>query len=149
MPMFKSNLQTRPIHRRDVSPMEICERVTNISSDDLRKVLRMEIFPRVQKAGRYIGGEVNSIVKHPERIWLRFALAFPDVYEVGMCSAGMSIIYETVNRLDGVQAERVFAPWFDMEAQLRKRKLPLYGLESFTPLHQFDVVGFSLPYELL
>ncbi len=123
------------------------ERAISIGGDELRSIIYRLILPKVQKAGRYIGGEVNCVVKCGNPI-LRIAIAFPDLYEVGMSSTGMGIIYHTLNELGGVQAERVFSPWVDMEALLRSYNLPLYGLETFTPLKQFDAIGFSLAYEL-
>ena len=103
------------------------------------------ILPGVQKPARYTGGEYGEIVKEDG---VRFALCFPDVYEVGMSHLGSSILYHLVNGMDGVAAERCFAPWPDMEAALRQEKLPLYSLETKTPLHEFDIVGFSLGYEM-
>ncbi|NIM20531.1 MAG: TIGR03960 family B12-binding radical SAM protein [Candidatus Latescibacteria bacterium] len=107
-----------------------------------------EILPRVQKPGQYAGGEWNVIVKDPTSVDLRFALAFPDTYAIGMSHLGLKILYHMINAREDVSAERVFAPWTDMEEELRKRTLPLFSLESFTPLSDFDVIGFSMQYEL-
>ena len=89
-----------------------------------------KIFLKVQKPARYTGGELNSIVKDKAGVDVRFAFCFPDIYEVGMSHLGMKILYGVLNRMDGVWCERVFAPWVDMEAQLRDHSIPLYALES-------------------
>ncbi|MFH0910035.1 MAG: TIGR03960 family B12-binding radical SAM protein [Planctomycetota bacterium] len=110
---------------------------------------KLETFlPRVAMPGQYIGGEWNSVRKPPEAVRLRVALAFPDAYTVGMSHHGLRILYEILNGIEGVAAERVFAPLPDMEAELRARGLPLATLESMTPLSECDVVGFSLQHEL-
>lgn len=106
------------------------------------------LLDNVSKPARYIGGEVNSIAKPSEQVGLRIALAFPDVYEVGMSHLGLKILYKIANDLLHVQAERVFAPWPDMGTAMRERGVPLYGLECYTPLAEFDLVGFTLQYEL-
>lgn len=97
---------------------------------------------------RYLGQEINSIRKDPSEIRVKFCLAFPDVYEVGMSHLGIQILYHILNGEKGVACERVFSPWVDMEKVLREKKIPLSSLESSTPLHEFDVIGFSLQYEL-
>jgi radical SAM family uncharacterized protein/radical SAM-linked protein len=106
------------------------------------------LLPRVRKPARYIGGEVNMVRKDPASVGLRLALAFPDVYEVGMSHLGLRILYGIVNSRPEYWAERVFAPWPDLEELLRDYNLPLTTLESGTPLSEFDIVGFSLQYEL-
>ncbi len=107
-----------------------------------------EFLPKVNRPSRYLGGERGSIRKDPARTEVAFALAFPDVYEVGMSHLGFAILYHIVNALDWAAAERVFAPWPDMEAQLRGAGRPLASLESDRPLGDFDIVGFTLQYEL-
>jgi len=107
-----------------------------------------EILPLVAKPGRYIGGEVNARVKDRSRCRLHFALAFPEAYEVAMSHLGLQILYDILNRHSLVSAERVFAPWPDMEEHLRGRNMKLSSLESRSPLSSFDVIGFSLQYEL-
>ncbi len=107
------------------------------------------ILPTVTKPARYTGGEWNSIVKDWDSCSVRWALAFPDTYEIGMSNLGMAILYEILNQQEGVLAERVYAPWVDMEASMRASGLPLFTLETRRPLAQFDVIGFSLPYEHL
>lgn len=106
------------------------------------------ILPTVEKPARYVGGEWNSIRKSPEDIHTRIALCFPDTYEIGMSHLGLKILYGLLNKCEGWAAERVYSPWPDMEARLRERGIPLLSLESYTPLSQFDIVGFSLQYEL-
>ncbi len=107
-----------------------------------------ELFLAVEKPSRYTGGEVNAIRKEDGDCRLRFALAFPDAYEVGMSHLGLQILYSVLNGLPQVCCERCYAPWPDMEALLRKRRFPLRSLESQRPLAAFDIVGFSLQYEL-
>ena len=106
------------------------------------------ILPTVEKPARYVGGEWNSIRKSPEDIYTRIALCFPDTYEIGMSHLGLKILYSLLNKREGWAAERVYAPWPDMEARLRDRGMPLLSLESYTPLCEFEIVGFSLQYEL-
>lgn len=104
------------------------------------------ILLKVQKPGRYTGGELNSVIKKNANI--RFAFCFPDVYEIGMSYLGMKILYELLNSQDDVWCERVFAPWIDMEEQMKKNDIPLYALESFDAVSDFDFIGFTLQYEL-
>jgi radical SAM superfamily enzyme YgiQ (UPF0313 family) len=107
------------------------------------------ILPTVQKPGRYIGGELNQVVKDWEAIPTHVALAFPDIYDLGMPNLGLTILYDLLNQRPDVLAERVYSPWFDMENAMRSSGLPLYSLESKHPLAAFDIVGISLPYETL
>ena len=107
-----------------------------------------DLLPLVQKPGRYTGGEINSIKKDWEKCRLSFALAFPDIYEIGMSHLGLQIFYSILNNEPEIAAERFYAPWPDMEALMRKNNIPLASLESSTPLSGFDIVGFSLQYEL-
>ncbi|MBP1712959.1 MAG: Radical domain protein [Deltaproteobacteria bacterium] len=102
----------------------------------------------VSKPTRYIGGEINAVVKDLSQVRLKFALAFPDVYEVGMSHVGFQILYDLLNQRPEIACERVFAPWPDMEQDLRRHTHPLTSLESALPLKEFDVIGFSLQYEL-
>lgn len=102
----------------------------------------------VQKPGRYVGGEAGSVVKNKKDVFMRFAFCFPDTYEIGMSHLGMKILYGLYNSIPDVWCERVFAPWTDMEAEMRKRDIPLYGLESGDGINEFDFVGFTLQYEL-
>ncbi len=114
----------------------------------MNQMMFESILNKVQKPGRYTGGEMNSVVKNKKDVDIRFAFCFPDVYEIGMSHLGIKILYSVLNAMDGVWCERVFAPWDDMEAQMRQHQLPLYGLESKDPLCQFDFIGFTLQYEL-
>ncbi|MDD3244217.1 MAG: TIGR03960 family B12-binding radical SAM protein [Eubacteriales bacterium] len=107
-----------------------------------------KILPLVEKPGRYVGGEYNSVVKPNREDLVSFAFCFPDVYEVGMSHLGLRILYDVINVRDDACCERAFAPWTDMEAQMRENQIPLCTLESATPLCQFDLVGFTLQYEM-
>ncbi len=111
-------------------------------------VLPDYILKQVDKPARYIGGEINSYNKPVEAIDVHFAFAFPDVYEVAMSHLGMQILYHFLNRREDTFCERVFSPWLDMEEMMRSENIPLFGLESRTPLKQFDFVGFTLQYEM-
>ena len=106
------------------------------------------ILPRVQKPARYTGGEYNQIIKDKEKVDLRVAFCFPDTYEIGMSNLGMSILYHTMNSLDYVWCERVFAPWGDMYEEMKQAGLPLYALESGDSLDHFDTLAFSIGYEM-
>jgi radical SAM family uncharacterized protein len=114
-----------------------------MSWDELKRELG-----KVEKPARYTGGEVNSIRKDPASVEVRFALAFPDVYEVGASHLGSHILYNVLNGREDTACERVYAPWPDMEALLRRKDWPLYTLETFTPLSEFNILGFTLQYEL-
>jgi radical SAM family uncharacterized protein/radical SAM-linked protein len=107
-----------------------------------------DFLGNVEKPSRYVGGEYQEVRKPPESVAARICLVFPDVYEIGMSHLGTKILYGVLNRADDIACERAFAPWLDCEAELRARGLPLVTLESATPLGEFDVVGFSLQYEL-
>ncbi|PKO17443.1 B12-binding domain-containing radical SAM protein [candidate division BRC1 bacterium HGW-BRC1-1] len=106
------------------------------------------ILPLVDKPARYIGGEFNTILKSPDQVDVRIALAFPDVYDIGMSYHGFKVLYELINEMPGVAAERVFAPWDDMEKQMRQAEIPLYTLESKTSVCEIDIVGFTLQHEM-
>lgn len=106
------------------------------------------ILDLVEKPARYIGMEMHSVIKPDDQVSVRFAFAFPDTYEVGMSHLGLHILYQLINKEEGLQCERVFAPWPDMEAVMRTAEIPLYTLESYRPLSEMDVVGFTLQYEL-
>jgi radical SAM family uncharacterized protein len=107
------------------------------------------ILLKVQKPGRYVGGELNSVVKDWDKISTRVAFVFPDIYDIGVSNVGLKILYDQVNQRDDALAERAYAPWLDMEALMREHGIPLYTLESKRPLASFDLIGFSLPYETL
>ncbi len=106
------------------------------------------ILPRVQKPARYVGGEYNAVMKDKAQVDTRVAFCFPDTYEIGMSNLGMRILYGVMNKMEGVWCERVFAPWGDMEEEMRKAGLPLYALESGDPIRDFDVIAFSVGYEM-
>ncbi len=112
-------------------------------SKDVEKILL-----KVQKPGRYTGGELNSVIKDKSKVDIRFAFCFPDTYEIGMSHLGMKILYSQFNSYDHIWCERVFAPWTDMEELMRKEHIPLYALESGDSLKEFDFIGFTLQYEL-
>lgn len=107
-----------------------------------------DVLPLVSKPARYLGTELNSIHKDLKEVHLKFALAFPDVYEIGMSHLGLQILYHILNSREDIAAERVFAPWVDLEHEMKVNKIPLTSLESATPLNQFDIIGFSLQSEL-
>ncbi len=106
------------------------------------------ILPKVQKPARYTGGEYNQIMKDRAKVDLRLAFCFPDTYEIGMSNLGMKILYHTMNNLEYVWCERVFAPWSDMYEEMKRNSIPLYALESGDPLSEFDVLAFSVGYEM-
>ena len=106
------------------------------------------ILPRVQKPARYVGGEYNAVKKDPARVDTRIAFCFPDTYEIGMSNLGMRILYGVMNNMEGVWCQRVFAPWGDMEEEMRRAGMPLFALESGQPITDFDIVAFSVGYEM-
>lgn len=106
------------------------------------------ILPRVQKPARYVGGEFNAIMKDKSEVDTRVAFCFPDTYEIGMSNLGMRILYGVMNIIEGVWCERCFAPWGDMEQEMRNANIPLYALESFDPIKDFDIIAFSIGYEM-
>jgi radical SAM family uncharacterized protein len=114
----------------------------------LTELVDRQFLPFVRKPSRYIGGEINQIKKDLSQCELTVALCFPDVYEVAMSYMGLTIIYDILNKIEGVAAERVFAPWVDAEKVLREKKIPLFSLESRATLKSFDIIGFSLTSEL-
>ncbi|HKX12341.1 MAG TPA: TIGR03960 family B12-binding radical SAM protein [bacterium] len=116
---------------------------TGLSTDQWQRLLT-----EVEKPGRYLGNEVNSVRKDPSQVRLRVALVFPDVYEMGESHVGLKILYDILNRDPEIWAERVYTPWTDMEASLKRHDIPLFSLESKTPLKDFDLIGITLPYEL-
>lgn len=108
-----------------------------------------QILPLVEKPGRYTGGEYNQVVKNWETIKTKVALVFPDIYDLGMSNLGLAILYDLLNQRGDILAERAFTPWRDMEAVMRENAVPLYSLETKHSLADFDIIGFSLPYETL
>ena len=110
--------------------------------------LLQRIFPTVQKPARYTGGEFNEIKKDPDSVRVNVAFCFPDTYEIGMSNVGMRILYGVMNQMEGVWCQRVFAPWGDMEEAMRKHDLPLWALESQQPVKDFDMIAFTIGYEM-
>ena len=115
----------------------------------MRKLaLNDEILLSIQQPARYIGGEVNTVNKDPEKVDIRFAMCFPDVYEIGMSHLGMQILYDMFNRREDIYCERVYSPWTDLDKIMRKKKIPLFALESQDPVRDFDFFGITLQYEM-
>ena len=110
--------------------------------------LLQRVLPTVQKPARYTGGEFNEIQKSKDDVRVRVAFCFPDTYEIGMSNLGMRILYGVMNQMDGVWCERVFAPWGDMEDAMRTHNLPLWALESQDPVKDFDMIAFTIGYEM-
>ncbi len=127
-------------------------RIFDISSEhkniQIDSKINHNLLKLVEKPARYIGCELNSVIKDPGSVKLRMALAFPDIYEIGMSHLGLKILYSIANSNTDVYAERVFSPWIDMEKLMREREIPLTTLETKTPLNRLDIIGFSLQYEL-
>ena len=115
----------------------------------MRKLaLSDEILLSVDKPARYIGGEVNMVKKDPKKAAVRFAMAFPDVYDIGMSHLGIQILYDMFNKREDVYCERVYSPWLDLDALMREKKIPLFALESQDPVRDFDFLGITLQYEM-
>ena len=115
----------------------------------MRKLaLSDEILMQVEKPARYIGGEVNAVMKQKDEVKVRFAMCFPDVYEIGMSHLGIQIIYDMLNSFEDVWCERVYSPWVDLDAIMRKENIPLFALESQEPIKTFDFLGITIQYEM-
>ena len=106
------------------------------------------VLKSVERPGRYIGGEYNSVMKNKDEVKCRFAFCFPDTYEIGMSNLGVRILYEALNREENIWCERAYAPWTDMMERMKEYSIPLTAIESGDPLLDFDIIGFSLQYEL-
>lgn len=113
-----------------------------------KTALSDEILMKVEKPARYIGHEFNSVVKDREQVDVRFAMCFPDVYEIGMSHLGIQILYDMFNSMEGVWCERVYSPWLDLDKIMREEKIPLFGLESQDPIKEFDFLGITIQYEM-
>lgn len=113
-----------------------------------RLALSDEILLKIEKPARYIGNEVNSTYKDKTKVDVRFAMCFPDVYEIGMSHLGIQILYDMFNRRDDVWCERVYSPWTDLDAIMREQKIPLFALESQDPIKDFDFLGITIQYEM-
>ena len=115
----------------------------------MRKLaLNDEILLSIQQPARYIGGEVNMVNKDPKKVDIRFAMCFPDVYEIGMSHLGIQILYDMFNRRDDVYCERVYSPWTDLDKLMREKNIPLFAVESQDPVKDFDFLGITLQYEM-
>ena len=115
----------------------------------MRKLaLNDEILLSIQQPARYIGGEVNMVNKDPKKVDVRFAMCFPDVYEIGMSHLGIQILYDMFNRRDDVYCERVYSPWTDLDKLMREKNIPLFAVESQDPVKDFDFLGITLQYEM-
>ena len=113
-----------------------------------RLALSDEILLNIEKPARYIGGEVNSVMKDKGKVDIRFAMCFPDVYEIGMSHLGIQILYDMFNRREDVWCERVYSPWTDLDKVMRERQIPLFALESQDPVREFDFLGITIQYEM-
>lgn len=110
--------------------------------------LNDELLLKIDKPARYIGNEVNSVMKDPDSVDIRFAMCFPDVYEIGMSHLGIQILYGMFNQRDDVYCERVYSPWMDLHPILKEKKIPLFALESQDPIRDFDFLGITIQYEM-
>ena len=113
-----------------------------------RLALTDDILMKIEKPARYIGNEVNSVMKDKADVDIRFAMCFPDVYEIGMSHLGIQILYDMFNKREDVWCERVYSPWTDLDQIMRERKIPLFALESQDPVKEFDFLGITLQYEM-
>ena len=115
----------------------------------MRKLaLSDEILLKVEKPARYIGNEVNMVMKDPEKVDIRFAMCFPDVYEIGMSHLGIQILYDMFNKRSDVYCERVYSPWVDLDQIMREKQIPLFAIESQDPIKEFDFLGITIQYEM-
>src|SRR5215467_10391978 len=126
---------------------ELLMRTCHMSNRSLKEAVT-RLLPRVQMPAQYIGGELNSVVKDHRQVRGKLCLTFPDTYPLGMSHHGLQVLYSIMNDDPQWVCERAFTPWLDFEAELRSNRLPLYSLETFTPLREFDLIGFSLQYEV-
>ena len=113
-----------------------------------KAALSDEILLSIQQPARYIGGEVNGVIKDKENIDIRFAMCFPDVYEIGMSHLGIQILYDMFNSREDIWCERVYSPWTDLDKIMREQKIPLFTLESQDPVKDFDFLGITIQYEM-
>jgi radical SAM superfamily enzyme YgiQ (UPF0313 family) len=115
----------------------------------MRKLaLSDEVLLSVSQPARYIGGEINMVVKDPSKVDVRFAMCFPDVYDIGMSHLGIQILYDMFNRREDTYCERVYSPWTDLDKIMREEQIPLFALESQDPVKDFDFLGITLQYEM-
>ena len=120
-----------------------------MTNEPVNSTLLERVLPTVQKPGRYVGGELNQVEKNWDSIPTHVALAFPDIYDIGVPNLGLAILYDILNKRPDVLAERTYLPWLDMEAVMRANQIPLYSLESKHSVGAFDILAFTLPYETL
>ena len=113
-----------------------------------RPALSDEILLTIDQPARYIGGELNMVEKDPTTVDIRFAMCFPDVYEIGMSHLGIQILYDMFNRREDVYCERVYSPWPDLHAIMKEQQIPLFALESQQPVKDFDFLGITIQYEM-
>ena len=116
------------------------------SPEEILQFLELNLL-KVQKPGRYIGGELNQIQKNWNKTNIKVALAFPDIYDIGLPNLGIMVLYDIINQKENILAERTYAPWTDMEEMMREKDISLYTLESKHALKEFDVIAFTIPYE--
>ena len=120
----------------------------SIETENNHQVIGTTLLKSVSKPGRYSGGEYGEVIKDKSRVKARFAFCFPDTYEIGMSNLGMRILYGALNNHEDIWCERVFAPWGDMEAAMRSNNIPLWALESQDPVKDFDMIAFTIGYEM-
>lgn len=145
---WTAGLCYNPINLKPIVKTEKVDRIMPLTAHDIEQALE-QVLLKVQKPGRYVGGEFNSVRKDWDEVTFRAAMAFPDVYDIGMSNLGWMILYGILNDQPDMFADRVFSPWTDMEAVMRTEGIPLYGLESKRPVTDFDLLAISIPYEQL
>ena len=130
--------------------MNTSQKMRNVGKNNFMRKLALsdEILLKISQPARYIGGEVNMVKKDPSKVAVRFAMCFPDVYEIGMSHLGIQILYDMFNRRDDVYCERVYSPWMDLDPIMREQKIPLYAVESQDPIKKFDFLGITIQYEM-
>ena len=130
--------------------MSTSQKMRNVGKNNFMRKLALsdEILLKISQPARYIGGEVNMVKKDPSKVAVRFAMCFPDVYEIGMSHLGIQILYDMFNRRDDVYCERVYSPWMDLDPIMREQKIPLFAVESQDPIKKFDFLGITIQYEM-
>ena len=130
--------------------MNTSQKMRNVGKNNFMRKLALsdEILLKISQPARYIGGEVNMVKKDPSKVAVRFAMCFPDVYEIGMSHLGIQILYDMFNRRDDVYCERVYSPWMDLDPIMREQKIPLFAVESQDPIKNFDFLGLTIQYEM-
>lgn len=130
--------------------MNTSQKMRNVGKNNFMRKLALsdEILLKISQPARYIGGEVNMVKKDPSKVAVRFAMCFPDVYEIGMSHLGIQILYDMFNRRDDVYCERVYSPWMDLDSIMREQKIPLFAVESQDPIKKFDFLGITIQYEM-